>query len=344
MEKIDIRALSRTELLDFLLSRGEKAFRVKQIEQWLWQKGVARFEEMGNLPRALRDLLGEHFETRPAAVNAVRESRDGTAKLAVALHDGQLVEMVVIPSRDKATACISTQVGCKLRCGFCATGTIGFARDLEAAEMFDQVIIARKYLEERGMSLANIVLMGMGEPLLNLDRVLDAVRRVTDPEALAISPYRLTLSTAGIPEGIRRLADEGVRFHLAISLHSAVNATRDRLMPINKAYPLEALSDAIAYFVQKTGTRPTIEYLLLDGLNDTPRQAEALARFCRAFPVKVNIIEYHPVDGSPYRRSRPEARDRFVAFLESKNMVVNTRRSRGEDIDAACGQLANKSR
>jgi 23S rRNA (adenine2503-C2)-methyltransferase len=282
--------------------------------------------------------------TRPATVSAVREGRDGTAKLAIALHDGQLVEMVIIPAGERATACLSTQAGCKLRCDFCATGTLGFARDLEAAEIFDQVVIARNYLEQRGALLANIVLMGMGEPLLNLDNVLAAMQRITSPDALAISPYRVTLSTAGIPAGIRRLADERVRFNLAISLHSAVKVTRDRLMPVNKAYPLEALSDAIAYFVKKTGTRPTIEYLLLDGVNDTPGQAEALARFCRAFPVKVNVIEYNPVDGSPYRKSAPEVRDHFVRFLENKNMVVNTRRSRGEDIDAACGQLANKSR
>lgn len=336
--------MSPADLLDFLQSRGEKAFRARQIEQWLWQKGVTRFDDMENLPRGLRDLLREHFVTRPAAVGASREGDDGTTKLAVTLHDGQIVEMVLIPSGDRATACLSTQVGCKLRCDFCATGTIGFARDLEAAEIFAQVIIAKNRLGERGALLANIVLMGMGEPLLNLDNVLSAVQRVTSPDGLAISPYRVTLSTAGIPAGIRRLADEHVRFHLAISLHSAVNATRDRLMPVNKSYPLEALSGAIVYFVEKTGTRPTIEYLLLDGINDTPRQAEALARFCRDFPVKINVIEYNPVDGSPYRRSTPAARDRFVRFLESKNMVVNTRRSRGEEIDAACGQLANKSR
>jgi 23S rRNA (adenine2503-C2)-methyltransferase len=344
MDKTDIRTLTPAALAAFLEARGEPPFRARQVEQWLWQKGVVAIDEMTNLPAATRVLLHEHFHLRPARVVTTRESRDGTVKLGVALHDGPLVEMVLIPDGRRSTACISTQAGCKLRCAFCATGTLGFTRDLDAGEIFDQVVIARRRLEEQGRRLDNVVLMGMGEPLLNLDNVLDALRRVTAPGGLGISPRRVTLSTAGIPDGIRRLADEMPRVQLAVSLHAAVDATRDRLLPVNRAYPLALLSDAIAYFVERGGDRPTIEYLLLDRVNDSPADAAALARFCRRFPVKVNVIEYNPVDGGDYRPATPVARDRFTRFLEEKNMVVNTRRARGQDIDAACGQLANKHR
>jgi 23S rRNA (adenine2503-C2)-methyltransferase len=340
VEKTDIRTRTLAELSAFMESRGEKPFRARQAWQWLWQKGATRFDEMTSLSRETRTLLDEHFLLRAARVTVERESRDGTAKLGVTLHDGHVVEMVLIPTGDKATACISTQAGCRLRCAFCATGRDGFTRDLEAGEIFDQVTLARQWLEARGMSLSNIVLMGMGEPLLNLDNVLAATRLLIAADGLAISPYRLTLSTAGIPDGIRRLADEGARFHLAVSLHSAVDATRDRLMPVNKAYPLPRLASAIAYFVEKTGTRPTIEYLLLDNVNDSLDDARALALFCRQFPVKINIIEYNPVAGGAFKQTPAATRDRFIHYLESKNIIVTTRRARGTDIDAACGQLA----
>ncbi|MDR1273502.1 MAG: 23S rRNA (adenine(2503)-C(2))-methyltransferase RlmN [Odoribacteraceae bacterium] len=340
--KEDIRTKTLAEITAFFEASGEKAFRARQAWQWLWQKGATRFEEMTSLSRETRALLEARYAIRAAAVTAAQESRDGTTKLGVTLADGLVVEMVLIPAGEgKSTACVSTQVGCKLRCDFCATGRMGFARDLEAGEIVDQVMLARKTLEARGAALGNIVLMGMGEPLLNYDRVLAATRLIASPDALAISPYRLTLSTAGIPAGIRRLADDGARFHLAVSLHSALDATRERLMPVNKAYPLAALSDALAYFVEKTGTRPTLEYLLLDGVNDGEEDARALALFCRRFPVKINVIEYNPVEGSAYKRTPEERRDRFIRALEERNMVVNLRRGRGRDIDAACGQLAN---
>ncbi|MDR2130688.1 MAG: 23S rRNA (adenine(2503)-C(2))-methyltransferase RlmN [Odoribacteraceae bacterium] len=342
MEKRDIRELSPAELSAFLQSIGEKPFRAKQIERWLWQKGVTRFEEMRDLPASTRARLQECFPARAGEITAAREGRDGTGKLGVTLPDGSVIETVLIPSGKRVTACVSTQAGCQLRCAFCATGAAGFTRDLDAREIFDQVMMAKRRAEARGARLSNVVFMGMGEPLLNLDNVLAAVDRLTSPAGLAISPARLTLSTAGIPGGIRRLADEKARFHLAISLHSAVNATRDRLMPVNKAYPLDRLADAIAYFVEKTGTRPTLEYLLLEDINDTPEEARALALFCRRFPVKINILEYNPVAGAPYGPTPAGTRDRFIRFLESKNMVVNARRSRGADIAAACGQLANK--
>ena len=344
MEKINIRQITSEALSAFLLEHGEKVFRVKQIEQWLWQRGVTRFDEMTNLSKSTRELLEAHYYIRTPKLTYIQESQDGTTKLGLTLWDGQLVETVLIPGRDKATACLSSQVGCKLRCHFCATGEMGYHRNLGQDEIFDQVTLVKRMAEEKGMNFSNIVLMGMGEPLLNYEQVMSAIRVITSEEGLAMSPYRVTLSTAGIPEGIRRLADDQVRFNLAISLHAAIPDLREKLMPISQAYPLPMLAEAIKYFVEKTGSRPTFEYLLLKDLNDTPEAAKALALYCRQFPVKINIIEYNPVAGLPYKPSPEKTRDQFIQFLESKNMIVNLRRSKGKDIDAACGQLANKNR
>lgn len=343
MEKKNIRAYTQKELAEILVQNGEKAFRAKQIWQWLWQKGVTRFDDMTNLSKSTKELLASLFTLQTGTLTHQQESSDGTTKLGFTLPDGNLIETVLIPGRDKATVCVSSQVGCKLRCSFCATGGLGFTRDLLPEEIFDQVIAVKRLAEERGLPLSNIVLMGMGEPLLNYDNVMSAIERITADDGLAMSPYRITLSTSGIVEGIKRLADDNVRFNLAISLHSAINTTREKLMPINRAYPLPLLAEAIKYFVEKTGTRPTFEYLLLKGVNDSIDDAKALAVFCRQFPVKINIIEYNEVDNAPYHHSPDANRDQFVRFLESKNIIVNVRRSKGKDIDAACGQLANKN-
>ena len=344
MEKKNIRGCTARQIAETLTEHGEKAFRAKQIWQWLWQKGATSFDEMTNLSLSTRRLLGELFDLPHGTVVQRQESGDGTTKLGMALADGVLVECVLIPGRGKATACVSSQAGCKLRCSFCATGGLGFMRDLRPEEIFDQVVAVKRLGEMRGLPLTNIVFMGMGEPLLNYDNVTAAIERVTADDGLAMSPYRLTLSTAGVPEGIRRLADDGVRFNLAVSLHSAVNSVRDRLMPVNRVHPLPELAEAVKYFVERTGTRPTFEYLLLRDVNDSLDDAKALALFCRQFPVKINIIEYNEVEGAPYRHSPEAQRDDFVRFLESRNIVVNVRRSKGRDIDAACGQLANKAK
>ena len=238
MEKTNIRAYSQQALTDILVQLGEKAFRAKQIWQWLWQKGVTRFDDMTNLSKGTRELLATHFILQTATLTHKQESSDGTTKLGFTLPDGNLIETVLIPGRDKATVCVSSQVGCKLKCSFCATGGLGFTRNLLPEEIYDQVVAVKRLAEERGMPLSNIVFMGMGEPLLNYENVLAAIEKITAEDGLAMSPYRLTLSTSGIIEGIKRLADDNVRFNLAISLHSAVNTTRDKIMPINKAYPL----------------------------------------------------------------------------------------------------------
>lgn len=338
--KQNIREASLQKISDFLTTNGEKAFRAKQILQWIWQRGATDFEEMTNLPKATREMLaGEWFFDR-LEVHRVQTATDGTVKTAWRLHDGEVVESVLIPGNRKFTVCVSSQVGCKLGCKFCATGTLGFRRNLTRGEIFQQVAEARREAERQGVPLSNIVFMGMGEPLLNYDNVLAAIERITAEDGLAMSPYRITLSTAGIPAGIRRLADDGVRFNLAVSLHSAKELVRTSLMPVNKAYPLREVAESLKYFIEKTGTRPTFEYLLLNGINDSLDDAKALAAYCRQFPIKINLIEYNDVEGSGFRHSPDRNRDEFVKHLENCHMVVNVRRSKGRDIDAACGQLA----
>lgn len=340
MEKKNIREASLQEISQFLTENGEKAFRAKQIWQWLWQRGVMNFEDMTNLSKATRDLLADTYEFDVFISDCVQTASDGTVKTAWRLHDGSLIESVLIPGNQKFTVCVSSQVGCKLGCTFCATGTLGFKRDLSAGEIFCQVIAAKKTAEAQGQTLSNIVFMGMGEPLLNYGNVMTAIDRITAEDGLAMSPYRITLSTAGIPDKIRRLADDQVRFNLAVSLHSAKEEVRTSLMPVNKAYPLAEIADSLKYFVAKTGIRPTFEYLLLKDLNDNLEDAKALAQYCRQFPIKINIIEYNSVSGSGFQHSPDRKRDEFIKFLESCNMVVNLRHSKGKDIDAACGQLA----
>lgn len=342
MEKNNIREVSLQDISAFLTNNGEKAFRAKQIWQWIWQHGVNSFDEMTNLSKNTRELLQNHYCFDTLTPCRVQTASDGTTKTAWRLTDGEIVESVLIPGNQKFTVCVSSQVGCQLGCKFCATGTLGFKRNLTAGEIFEQVIRAQKASEEQGSALSNIVFMGMGEPLLNYDQVMRAIERITASDGLAMSPYRITVSTAGIPEKIRQLADEGVRFNLAISLHSAKETVRTSLMPVNKAYSLKEIAESLKYFVEKTGTRPTFEYLLLKDVNDSLEDAKALALYCRQFPIKINIIEYNNVEGSGFQHSPDKKRDEFVKFLEGCNMVVNIRHSKGKDIDAACGQLAGR--
>lgn len=342
MEKQNIRDRSLQEITEFMIANGEKAFRAKQVWQWIWQRGVTRFEDMTNLSKNTKELFDSAYYFDSIFPSLIQESSDGTVKTAWNLCDGEIVESVLIPSYEKFTVCVSSQVGCKLGCKFCATGTLGFKRDLTVGEIFDQVIAAKTAAEAQELTLSNIVFMGMGEPLLNYNNVMKAIERLTAADGLAMSPYRITVSTAGIPDKIRQLADDGARFNLAVSLHSADEGTRSHLMPLNKAYPLADLAESLKYFVEKTGTRPTFEYLLLKDINDSLEDAKMLARYCRQFPIKINIIEYNDVADSGFRHSPEKKRDEFIGFLENCNMVVHLRRSKGKDIDAACGQLAGK--
>ncbi len=343
--KLDILSLSLNEIKEFLTEKGEKAFRAKQIYEWLWKKPVNSFEAMTNISKNLRTLLDENFFIQAAHVYEMQVSKDKTIKLAFKLWDGFLVEGVLIPTEDRATACISSQVGCNLGCEFCATGKLGFKRNLSVGEIYHQVVeIAKMAAEKYNLSLTNIVLMGMGEPLLNYNNVLEAMAMVSSENGLGMSPQRITLSTVGLPRMIKKLADDQIKFNLAVSLHSANDKKRTEFMPVNQKNSLSDLRDALVYFNEKTGQRITFEYLLMDGMNDSLKDAKELAEYCKSFPVKINIIEYNSISDKRFKRSSNDAFNEFVTFLKSRNLVVNVRRSRGQDIAAACGQLAGKKK
>lgn len=342
--KTDIRGLSQEALIAFFEKHGEKAFRAKQVYQWLWQKSAASFEEMTNLSKETRTLLNEHFEFKLLEVDLMQRSVDGTIKNAVKLHDGALVESVLIPTEKRITACVSSQVGCSLDCTFCATASLKRMRNLGPDEIYDQVVVIdRQGREFFGRPLTNIVFMGMGEPLLNYANVLSAIDKITDPKGLGLSPKRITLSTIGVPKLIKKMADDEVRFNLAISLHSAIEEKRSKLMPLaHRSATLADLRESLQYWYAKTGRGVTFEYVIWRGINDTEKDAKALAKFCGAIPTKVNIIQYNPIDNGPYTQAAQEAVDMYKEYLESKGIIATIRHSRGQDIDAACGQLANK--
>jgi 23S rRNA (adenine2503-C2)-methyltransferase len=341
--KKNIRHLSVEELQDEFVSLGEPKFRAGQIWQWLWQKGASGFHEMTNLPKELREKLSHHFDVFKMSVSDRQLSHDKTIKCGFRMYDGAFVEGVLIPQDQRMTACISSQVGCSLTCSFCATARQPRQRNLFFDEIYDQVdIINRMALENYGIHLSNIVFMGMGEPLLNYSQVMKAIERITAEDGLGMSPKRITVSTAGIAKMIRKLGDDDVKFNLAVSLHAANDEKRNRIMPINETNSLAALREALEYFYEKTGTRITYEYVMLKDENDTATDAEELAVFAKYVPSKINLIEYNPIDNGIYMKSSGNAIHRFKALLEERGCIVNIRRSRGEDIDAACGQLANK--
>lgn len=335
----DIRTLTLPEIEVFLAGYGEKKFRAKQVYEWLWKKSCRSFSEMTSLSSATRQLLKENFLFSTTVIEKNLESNDGTLKVSFRFSDGVQAEGVLIPAGDRATACISSQAGCKLGCRFCATGLTGFSRDLTAGEIYDQVVL----LSESCTGLSNIVFMGMGEPLLNYNEVTKAIQKITGEDGLGISPRRITISTVGIPEMIRKLADDGNKCHLALSLHAATDEKRNLIIPVNKKYPLTVLTEALKYYHKKTEQRISIEYILFRDFNDSIKDAADLASFCRSFPVKVNLIEYNAVENTQFQKSDPGKVRSFISFLERKNMVVNLRKSRGADIFAACGQLALQS-
>ena len=344
-KKTDIRKLSESELIALLEEMDEKKFRGKQVYEWLWSKRARSFDEMTNLSQDLRQKLEEKFVINTITIADKQVSSDGTIKYAFKLPEGHVVEGVLIPTGNRTTACISSQVGCSLACKFCATGRLKLMKNLEAYEIYDQVAEIYKDAEIlQSKPLQNIVYMGMGEPLLNYKNVLTSTERISDDKGLGMSPKRMTISTAGIAKMITRLADDNVRFHLALSLHAANDEKRNKIMPINESNTLEALAEALKYFYRKTGSRVTYEYIIFKDFNDTLEDARELADFCRYVPCKVNIIEYNPIDAGEFEQADPEKVDAFAEYLEDHNIIVNVRRSRGKDIDAACGQLANKNK
>lgn len=333
------------ELEAFFVEHGEKKFRAKQVQEWLWKKAARNFDEMTNLSLSTRDLLKEHFALPVVQIAEEQQSNDGTVKNAFKLDDGKVVEGVLIPTSKRTTACVSSQAGCSLTCAFCGTGRLKMLRNLRADEIFDQVsMIADQAMNYHGKKLSNIVYMGMGEPLLNYKNVLASIDRICAEQGLGMSPKRITVSTAGIAKMIKKLGDDEVRFQLALSLHAANDEKRNKIMPINESNNLEVLAEALRYFQDKTGSRITFEYIIFKDFNDELEDATELAEFCKNVACKINIIEYNPIDNGEYQQASSEKVDRFAAFLERRNLVVNIRRSRGKDIDAACGQLANKNK
>jgi 23S rRNA (adenine2503-C2)-methyltransferase len=342
--KRNIRELSADELKQWFSDQGEPAFRGRQVWEWLWSKSARSFNAMTNLSKDLRIRLEQEFTLHAVEVDTLQRSSDRTLKNAFRLFDGNIVEGVLIPTESRMTACVSSQVGCSLSCKFCATGKLERLRNLEACEIYDQVAIMKEQAESNyGIPLSNIVYMGMGEPLLNYTEVLKSIERITSPDGLGMSPQRITVSTAGIAKMIRKLGDDEVKFNLALSLHAANDEKRNRIMPINETNSLDALADALNYFGEKTGTRVTFEYIVFKNFNDELNDAKELEAFCRRVKAKVNLIEYNPIDGGEFRNTDAAKLERFRYFLESKGIIVNVRRSRGKDIDAACGQLANKN-
>ncbi len=342
--KDDIRAFTEEELVSLCEQLGHRAFRGKQIAEWLWKHRVNSFDDMLNLSKSLRAELAERFTIHSALADDVQESQDGSVKVGFRLYDGELVEGVLIPAGERMTACISSQVGCSLRCAFCATARIPMRRNLSAGEIVDQVDdLGRRAVERFDRPLTNIVYMGMGEPLSNYHEVVRSMRLLTWEKGFDISAKRITLSTAGLAPEMNRLAEEGLPINLALSLHAATDPVRRNLMSSAREYPLEELAEAVKHWNRVHGEKVTLEYLLLAGHNDSEEAARTLVQFASNLPCKVNIIEYNPVVGIPFRASDRTVTDRFAATLADAGITVTVRHSSGKDIDAACGQLAGRA-
>ncbi|MCE2995768.1 MAG: 23S rRNA (adenine(2503)-C(2))-methyltransferase RlmN [Cyclobacteriaceae bacterium] len=341
--KRDIRKLKLEELKTFFVEHSEKPFRAQQAYDWLWIKSAKSFDQMTNLSLETREMMKKYFVINHIKVDKMQRSADGTIKNAVTLHDGLVVESVLIPTEKRITACVSSQVGCSLACKFCATAKLKRQRNLSPDEIYDQVVAIKEQAELfYGRPLTNIVFMGMGEPLLNYANVTEAISKITNQKGLGMATKRITVSTVGVAKMIIKMADDGVKFNLAVSLHSAINKTRSSIMPINDSNSLEELGQALAYWYQKTKSKVTYEYVVWKGINDTLEHAEALLKFCKIIPSKVNLIEYNPIDDGEFQQASDDALNMYMDLLERNGITTRIRKSRGKDIDAACGQLANK--
>lgn len=342
--KRDIRKLKLEELKAFFVEKGDKAFRAQQVYEWLWQKSAKSFDMMTNISLETRDMLKANFVINHIKVDNMQRSTDGTIKNAVTLHDGLVVESVLIPAEKRITACVSSQVGCSLACKFCATARLKRQRNLSVDEIYDQVAAIKEQAEVFfGRPLTNIVFMGMGEPMLNYANVIAAIEKITSPKGLNMASRRITVSTVGVAKMIKKMADDNPKFNLAVSLHAALNETRSSIMPINDTNPLEELAEALQYWYQKTKSKVTYEYVVWKGVNDTPEHAHALLKFAKLVPSKVNLIEYNPIDDGEFQQADEAVLDMYMDLLEKNGITTRIRKSRGKDIDAACGQLANKS-
>ena len=342
--KKDIRSLTELEFKDILISNSFKPYRAKQVFHWLWNKSIYSFSEMKNLPDDLISFLENNFVINNIRVHKMQKSSDGTIKNAIELYDGLVVECVLIPTKDRITACVSSQVGCSLNCKFCATARLKRMRNLNPDEIYDQVVLIRRQAKEFfKRSLTNIVFMGMGEPLMNYNNVLKSIDKITSKSGLGMSPKRIVVSTSGVPKIIKKMADDKVKFKLAVSLHSAVNETRTSIMPFNEKMNLDELAEAMQYWYAKTKNIITYEYVVWKGINDKKEDINALIKFCKKAPSKVNLIQYNSIDDPNFVQASKIILEDYIRLLTSNKIKATIRRSRGQDIDAACGQLANKN-
>ena len=342
--KRDIRSFSEDNLKEILSVNSFKSFRANQIMHWIWTKSVHRFDQMSNLPENLIKFLNDNFVINFIKVYRTQQSVDGTIKNAIKLFDGHIVECVLIPNKDRITACVSSQVGCSLNCKFCATAKLKRMRNLNPDEIYDQVVlINQQSIEHFNRPLTNIVFMGMGEPLMNYQNVLNSIEKITSKSGLGMSPKRIVVSTSGVPKIIKKIADEGVKFKIAVSLHSAIDKKRTTIMPFNDKMNLSELEKALKYWYNKTKKIITYEYIVWKGINDTDKDISALVKLCKKIPSKVNLIQYNNIEDPSFIQASEEVLNKYIKSLELNNIKVTIRRSRGQDIDAACGQLANKS-
>jgi len=344
MSKKDIRSLSIDQIKKFFSDNGYQEYRGDQVYSWLWEKSALNFEQMTNLSKSVRSVLKENFVINHIELYKIQKSKDGTIKNAIKLFDDLIVECVLIPTKNRITACISSQVGCSLNCKFCATSRLKRMRNLNPDEIYDQVVLISKQSKEYyNKSLTNIVFMGMGEPLMNYNNVIKSINMITSKNGLGMSPRRIVVSTSGVPKIIKKMADENVKFKLAVSLHSAIDNIRTSIMPFNEKMNLSELKSALKYWYNKTKQIITYEYVIWKGINDTVEDAKSLVDFCKFAPSKVNIIQYNSIDNNRFSQASKDSIDLYQNMLERNNINVTIRRSRGQDIDAACGQLANKS-
>jgi 23S rRNA (adenine2503-C2)-methyltransferase len=341
--KKDIRSFSEEQLCDFFVKKGHKSFRGQQVYEWLWKKSANSFENMTNISLPVRKILDDNFVINNLLVDKIQKSKDGTIKNAVKLFDGFIVESVLIPSNNRSTACVSSQVGCSLDCKFCATSKLKRMRNLNPDEIYDQVVTindqSKNYFNR---SLTNIVFMGMGEPLMNYNNLIKSIDLICSKKGLGISQKRIVVSTSGIPKMIKKLSDESLKVNLAVSLHSAIESVRNKIMPFTKDFPLIELKESLIYWYKKTNRRITYEYIVWKGINDSRSDINALIDFCKIVPSKVNLIQYNSIGNDDFKTADTKTIKLYEDELEKKKIIVTIRRSRGQDIDAACGQLANK--
>ena len=341
--KIDIRGLSEDQIIEFFQKKGFDSYRGRQVYEWIWRKSCYSFDEMTNISKDLRDVLDNHFVINHIQVDKIQKSFDGTIKNAVKLHDDHTVESVLIPTDDRTTACVSSQVGCSLDCRFCATSKLKRIRNLNPDEIYDQVVtINDQSLKYFNRPLSNIVYMGMGEPLMNYNNLIKSIEKISSDKGLNMSQKRIVVSTSGIPKMIKKLADENLKVNLALSLHSAIEETRNKIMPFSKKFSLEEIKNSLIYWYSKTKRKITFEYIVWKDINDSIEHIIALVNYCKSIPSKVNLIEYNSIGDQNFESANQNMINLYKDILEKNRITVTVRKSRGKDIDAACGQLANK--